>query len=104
MLILKELTEDVRRSIVDVLQENKDVFAWTYEEMSGLDPLLVTYKLAVEPTQMLVKQLPQIFWVEIELQVKVEVEKILKAGFIRPCKHPHWLSNIVLVEKKDRTI
>ena len=32
------------------------------------------------------------------------MEKLLKAGFIRPCKHLQWLSNIVPVEKKNRTI
>ncbi|KAL5580838.1 hypothetical protein UlMin_013280 [Ulmus minor] len=51
VLISKELEGEARRSIIEVLQENKDVFAWTYEEMPGLDPLLVTHKLTVEPTK-----------------------------------------------------
>ena len=55
VLISKELTEDIQKSVIDALLENKDVFAWTYEEMSGLDPLLVTHKLTVEPTQKPIK-------------------------------------------------
>ena len=37
---------------------------------------------------------------EVELNVKDEIEKLLKAGFIRPTRYAEWLSNIVLVIKK----
>ena len=69
--------------MVDTLRENKDVFAWTYEEMPRLDPLLVVHKLVVEPTQRLVKQLSQIFMPEIELQVKAKAEKNSQSGIHR---------------------
>ena len=32
---------------------------------------------------------------------KIEVEKLLKAGFIRECKYSDWLSNIVLIKKPN---
>jgi hypothetical protein len=32
--------------------------------------------------------------------VMEEVERLLDAGFIRPCRYVKWVSNIVLVEKK----
>ncbi|KAL5556976.1 hypothetical protein UlMin_039212 [Ulmus minor] len=51
VLISKELTGDLRQAIIDTLQRNRDMFAWTYEEMPGLDASLVTHKLAVTPTQ-----------------------------------------------------
>ena len=72
----------MRDAIIHTLRNNKDVFSWTYEEMSGLDPLLVTHKLAVAPAQKPVKQPPRILRPEIEIQVKQEIEKQLKAGFI----------------------
>jgi hypothetical protein len=34
-------------------------------------------------------------------EVKKEIEKMLKAGFIRPCRHAEWISRIVPVQKKD---
>ena len=49
MLISKELTRDMREAIIHTLRNNNDVFAWTYEEMPGLDPSLVTHKLAIAP-------------------------------------------------------
>ncbi|KAL5572514.1 hypothetical protein UlMin_022111 [Ulmus minor] len=51
VLISKELTGDLRKAIIDTLRKNKDLFAWTYEEMPGLDASLVTHKLAVTPAQ-----------------------------------------------------
>ena len=37
---------------------------------------------------------------EIELKVKEEIERLLKAGFIRPTIYADWLSNIVPVLKR----
>ncbi|KAK1612371.1 hypothetical protein QYE76_036044 [Lolium multiflorum] len=38
---------------------------------------------------------------EILEEVKKEIEKMLAAGFIRPCRYAEWISSIVPVEKKD---
>jgi hypothetical protein len=29
------------------------------------------------------------------------VEQLLQAGFIQPCRYADWVSNIILVEKKN---
>jgi hypothetical protein len=36
--------------------------------------------------------------------IKAEVEKLLKAGFIYPVQLTEWVSNLVLVNKKQGTI
>jgi hypothetical protein len=33
--------------------------------------------------------------------VKEEVDRLLQAGFIQPCRYADWVSNIILVEKKN---
>ena len=38
---------------------------------------------------------------EVELKVKEEIEKLLKAKFIIPTRHVQWLANIVHVMKKN---
>ena len=38
---------------------------------------------------------------EVLEEVKKEVEKMLDAGFIRPCRYAEWISSVVLVQKKD---
>jgi hypothetical protein len=39
--------------------------------------------------------------VEVLVEVKKEVEKMLEAGFIRPCRYAKWISSVVPVQKKD---
>ena len=34
--------------------------------------------------------------------INAEVEKLLKAGFVREAKYPEWISNVVLVKKANR--
>jgi hypothetical protein len=38
---------------------------------------------------------------EVLEEVKKEIEKMLEAGFIRPCRYVEWISSIVPVQKKD---
>ena len=47
--ISKSLPEGERRKLVALLKEYKDVFAWNFEEMPGLNPKLVTHKLNIDP-------------------------------------------------------
>ena len=44
------------------------------------------------------------FHTEIEEQIVKEVQKLLTVGFIKPIQHSRWLSNIVLVKKKNGQI
>jgi hypothetical protein len=38
---------------------------------------------------------------EIIERVKEEVDRLLQAGFIQPCRYAEWVSNIIPVEKKN---
>lgn len=68
--------------------------------MPGLDKGLVEHRLPIKEGYKLVKQLKRRMSVETELKVKEEIERLLKAGFIRPARYVKWLANIVLVLKK----
>lgn len=85
-----------------LLKEFRDVFSWDYSEMSGLDPGLVMHTLNVDLRVKLVVQPAKVFHMEIKKQIVKEVKKSLVAEFIKPIQHPQWLSNIVLVKKKNR--
>jgi hypothetical protein len=38
---------------------------------------------------------------EVLEEVKKEIEKMLEAEFIRPCRYAEWISSIVPIQKKD---
>ena len=64
--ISASLTEKEKSELILLLKEFKDVFAWDYSEMPGLDPRLVTHTLNVNPETKLVAQPARIFHTEIE--------------------------------------
>jgi hypothetical protein len=102
--ISKSLSAKERKCLIDLLHEYKDVFAWDYHEMPGIDPGLVAHSLNVEPGTRPVVQPMRTFHTEIEAQITQEVKKLLAAGFIKPIQHPRWLSNIVPAKKKNGQI
>ena len=55
------------------MKEFKDVFAWDYSEMLGLDPGLIAYTLNVDQQAKPVTQPARIFYTEIEGQIVKEV-------------------------------
>ena len=99
--ISASLTEKEKLELILLLREFKDIFAWDYSEMPGLDPGLVAHTLNVDPEAKPMAQSAKIFHTEIERQIVKEVQKLLAAGFIKPIQHPRWLSNIVPVKKKN---
>ncbi|KAK1679127.1 hypothetical protein QYE76_039975 [Lolium multiflorum] len=87
--------------MIALLKEYPDCFAWDYTEMPGLDRSIIEHRLPLKkgfrPFQQRARQMKA----EILEEVKKEIEKMLNAGFIRPCRYAEWISSIVPVEKKD---
>ena len=72
--------------------------------MPGLDPNLVAHALNVESGAKPVVQPMRTFHPDVEAQIIQEIQKLLTVGLIKPIMHPKWLSNIVLVKKKNGQI
>jgi hypothetical protein len=68
--------------------------------MSGVLRKLVEHSLDVSKTAKPVKQKLSRFSKDRKEVTRVEIIKLLAAGFIRECKNPVWLANPVLVPKK----
>ena len=71
--ISASLTEKEKSELILLLKEFKDVFAWDYSEMPGLDLRLVAHTLNVDPEAKPVAQPVKIFHIEIEGQIVREV-------------------------------
>ncbi|CAL8996875.1 unnamed protein product [Prunus brigantina] len=68
--------------------------------MPGLDIKLVEHKLPIKEGYLPIKQAIRRMSMDTELKVKEEIERLLKAGFIRPAIYADWLANIVSVLKR----
>jgi hypothetical protein len=100
--ISANIDSSFREGLIKLLEEYKDCFAWDYSEMPGLDRSIVEHRLPIKPGFKPYKQPPRkIYKDEVLADVKKEVERLIDANFILPCRYAEWISNIVPVYKKN---
>ena len=92
-----------RQTIVCLLQEYKDIFAFGPSEMPGIAATVMEHRLNVDPRHKLIIQKKRHMGPECAAAANTEVQKLLEAGFIRECQYPEWVSNVVLVKKPNGT-
>ncbi|CAA0814797.1 Unknown protein, partial [Striga hermonthica] len=95
----RELEDELRRQLVGLLKEFKDIFAFSPEELTGIDPDVMEHKLNVDPFRKPVKQRLRHHGAKIDKAIEVEVDKLLKAKHIKEIQFPEWISNTVMVRK-----
>jgi hypothetical protein len=64
---------------------------------------VIEHKLGTDPAFKPIKQKERRYTPERRKAIRLEVNKLLEAGFIRPVDYPSWLANPVLVEKPDKS-
>jgi hypothetical protein len=89
----------MKKSLVQFLKNNKDVFAWSHEDMPGISPSIISHKLNVNPSLRPVKQKRRVFAPKRNNAIMEEVDKLLMANFIREVFYLDWLANVVMVKK-----
>ena len=87
--------------LVNFLRANRDIFAWKPADMPGVPKELIEHSLNVSSNATPKKQRLRRFSAEKREAIKKELAKLLAAVFIKEVYHPEWLTNPVLVLKKD---
>jgi hypothetical protein len=77
------------------------VFAWDPYEVPGVDPDYIQHRLNVDPHSKPIQQKSRRSAPVHAEAVQKEVERLLQAGAIRELHYPTWLSNTVVVKKKN---
>ena len=96
--------KDMKFELIALLKEFKEIFAWSYQDMPGLDTEIVVHRIPVKPECPPLRQALQRMKSEIILKIKEEVEKQLKASFLIAIAYSDWVTNIVPVPKKDEKV
>jgi hypothetical protein len=60
---------------------------------------VIEHKLEIDLAFKLIKQMERRYMPERCEPIKVEVNKLLEVGFMRPVDYTSWLANPILVEK-----
>ena len=84
-----------------MLRDCVEIFAWSYEDMPGLDTDIVVHRLPTKEDCPPVKKKVRRMRPEMSEKIKVEVMKQLDAGVLAVTSYPQWVANVVPVPKKD---
>ena len=68
--------------------------------MIGINPTVASHRLNIIPTTKLVRQKVRLFHPNRHHIIQMEVDNLLRAGFIKEVKYLEWLANVVVVPKK----
>ncbi|KAM1910699.1 hypothetical protein ACFX13_039310 [Malus domestica] len=93
------LSPPIRLTLISFLEENTEVFAWSYEDMPGISPDIICHRLSIDPKTKPVRQKRRSYDAERYEAMKAEVEKLKGIGFVREVNYLTWVANVVLVKK-----
>ena len=96
-----DLEGEIKKGLIYFLRKNIDVFAWSHEDMPGIDPSVITHRLNVHPSSKPVRQKKKVFAPERDNAIKEEVQKLTLAKFIWEVYYPDWLANVLMVKKPN---
>ncbi|XP_058076372.1 uncharacterized protein LOC131224953 [Magnolia sinica] len=95
------LNFEQRSQMLAFLQQHKDVFAWSHEDMLGISPDVIVHRLNVDLDHRLVKQKRRALDSERYSAIVNEVLKLLSVKFIEEVHYPDWIANVVLMKKEN---
>ena len=69
--------------------------------MKGIHLSIAFHRLNVLPTARPIRQRVRHFHPDRQKIIRDEIDKLLEAGFIREVEYQDWLTNVVVVPKKE---
>ena len=100
-IIGADLEGKIKKGLICFLRKNINMFAWSHENMSGIDLSVITHHLNVHPSSKPIWQKKRVFAPEKDNAIKEEVQKLTLAKFIREVYYPNWLVNVVMVKNAN---
>jgi hypothetical protein len=102
VLFGSQLSEEQEKTLLKFLFNNKDVFAWSANDLCGVNRDVIEHSLIVDPTVRPRKQKLRKVSDDKVVGARNEVKRLLSAGVIREVTYPEWLANTVMVKKANR--
>jgi hypothetical protein len=101
VLLGSQLFDEQEKTLIRFLFNNKDVFAWTANDLCGVNRDVIEHSLNVDPSFSPRKQRLQKMSDDKAEGAQNEVKRLLSAGVIREVTYPEWLANTVMVKKAN---
>jgi hypothetical protein len=90
-----------KKTMLKFLFNNKDVFAWSVNDLCGVNRDVIEHSLNVDPA---IRPRKQRLWKMSDDKVegaRNKVKMLLSAGVIREVTYPEWLTNTIMVKKAN---
>ncbi|GJV93627.1 reverse transcriptase domain-containing protein [Tanacetum coccineum] len=100
VIISKDLSQEEKTSLINVLKNRKQAIAWKLSDIKGIDPEFCSHKILLEDDYQPSVQHQRRVNPKIHDVIKKEVEKLLDAGLIYPISDSPWVSPVHCVPKK----
>jgi hypothetical protein len=99
--ISQDLAPSEEEELLSFLNKNSDVFTWRTFDFTGVSRDIIEHKLEVNPSTRPRKQRLHKMSDEKITVAKAEVQRLLDMAFICKLYYPSWLTNVVMVKKKN---
>ncbi|KAI3811300.1 hypothetical protein L1987_21021 [Smallanthus sonchifolius] len=100
VIIAKDLTEDEKERLLEVLKAHRHAIAWKTSDIKGINPSFCTHKILMEEDYRSVVQPQRRLNPKMQEVVKKEVIKLLDAGLIYSISDSAWASPVQVIPKK----
>jgi hypothetical protein len=101
VLLGSQLSEEQKKTLIRFLFNNKDVFAWSANDLCGVNRDVIEHSLNVDPSFRPRKQRLRKMSDDKAEGARNEVKRLLSAGVIREVKYREWLANTIMVKKAN---
>jgi hypothetical protein len=99
VLLGSQLCGEQEKTLLRFLFNNKDVFAWSTNDLCDVNRDVIEHSLNVDPTIRPIKQKLRKMSDDKAEGARNEVKRLLSAGVIREVTYPQWLANTVMVKR-----
>jgi hypothetical protein len=101
VLLGSQLFDEQEKTLLKFLFNNKDVFAWSANDLCGVNRDVIEHSLNVDPAIIPRKQRLRKMSDDKAEGARNEVKRLLSAGVIKEVTYPEWLANTVMVKKTN---
>jgi hypothetical protein len=101
VLLGSQLSNEQEKTLLRFLFHNKDVFAWSANDLCGVNRDVIEHSLNVDPAIRPRKQKLRKMSDDKAEGARNEVKRLLSVGVIREVTYPEWLANTVMVKKAN---
>ena len=99
--IAADLEPEEEKMLIAALKEYRNVFAWSYKDLKGVDPKICQHTIPMRDDAKPSRQCPYTYNDTFAKKIKEETDKLLATEFIYEIEHTEWVSPIVVVPKKN---